>query len=169
MALLFFKKTVGQNTWDGRTVERKEGEEADKVLLKHTNSPVWAVACWIWLCWIPSFESLSQFCFVFSWFIFWILFYYFFYTAGSYLLSTLYMLVCVCQSQSPNSSHHHPSTPLSPLGVYTFVLYMCATSVSLLLPCKLVHLYHFSIFHIYGLIYDICFSLSTCFTLYDSP
>ena len=35
-----------------------------------------------------------------------------------------------------------------------------STSVSLFLPCKLVHLYHFSRFHIYALIYDICFSLS---------
>ena len=34
-----------------------------------------------------------------------------------------------------------------------------STSVSLFLPCKLVHLYHFSRFHIHALIYDICFSL----------
>ena len=32
--------------------------------------------------------------------------------------------------------------------------------LSQLLPCKPVHLYHFSRFHIYALIYDICFSLS---------
>ena len=41
-----------------------------------------------------------------------------------------------------------------------------STSVSLFLPCKWVHLYHFSRFHIYALIYNICFSL-TYFTLYD--
>ena len=35
-----------------------------------------------------------------------------------------------------------------------------STSVSLFLPCKPVHLYHFSRFHIYMLIYDTCFSLS---------
>ena len=35
-----------------------------------------------------------------------------------------------------------------------------STSVSQFLPCKLVHLYHFSRFHIYAVIYDICFSLS---------
>ena len=35
-----------------------------------------------------------------------------------------------------------------------------STSVSLFLPCKPVHLYHFSRFHIYELTYDICFSLS---------
>ena len=35
-----------------------------------------------------------------------------------------------------------------------------STSVPLFLPCRLVHLYHFSRFHIYVLIKDICFSLS---------
>ena len=35
-----------------------------------------------------------------------------------------------------------------------------STSVSLFLPCKPVHLYHLSRFHIYALIYNICFSLS---------
>ena len=34
-----------------------------------------------------------------------------------------------------------------------------STSVFLFLPCKPIHLYHFSKFHIYALIYDICFSL----------
>ena len=37
---------------------------------------------------------------------------------------------------------------------------------SLLLSFKQLHQYHFSRFHIYVLIYDICFSLS-CFTLYN--
>ena len=46
--------------------------------------------------------------------------------------------------------------PLSPLGVHT----LFSTSVSLFLPWKLVHLYRFSRFHVYALIYDICFSLS---------
>ena len=35
-----------------------------------------------------------------------------------------------------------------------------STSVSQFLPCKPVHLYHFSRFHIYALIYNICFALS---------
>ena len=39
-------------------------------------------------------------------------------------------------------------------------IHLFSTSVSLFLPCKLVHLYHFSRFHIYALIYDICFSFS---------
>ena len=41
-----------------------------------------------------------------------------------------------------------------------------STFVPLFLPWKQVHLYHFSRFHTYVLIYDICFSL-TYFTLYD--
>ena len=67
-----------------------------------------------------------------------------FYTAGSYQLSVLYILVYTCQSQSPNSSHHHHHPCFS-------------TSASLFLPCKPVHLYHFSRFHIYALIYDTSF------------
>ena len=35
-----------------------------------------------------------------------------------------------------------------------------STSVSLFLPCKPVHLYHFFRFHTYALIHDICFSIS---------
>ena len=46
-----------------------------------------------------------------------------FYTAGSYQLSILYILVYTCQSQSPNSSHHHQ--PSYPLGIHMFVLYVC--------------------------------------------
>ena len=38
--------------------------------------------------------------------------------------------------------------------------YICSLHLSLFLHCKPVHLYHFSRFHIYALIYDISFSLS---------
>ena len=87
---------------------------------------------------------------------FWILYYLFFYTAGSYQLSILYILVYICQSQSPNSSHH-PTPCHFPQLVS---IHLFSTSMSQFLPCKTVHLYHFSRFHIYALIYDICFSLS---------
>ena len=63
-----------------------------------------------------------------------------------------------CQSQSPNSSHHHHHHPLPLPPLVSIRLF--STSVSQLLPCKPVHLYHFSRFHIYALIYNICFSLS---------
>ena len=42
--------------------------------------------------------------------------------------------------------------PLVPIRLFS-------TSVSLFLPCKPDHLYHFSRFHIYALIYKTCFSL----------
>ena len=58
------------------------------------------------------FQLTDSFFFSFSWGLFFfnfkILFYLFFYTAGSYQLSILYILVYICQSQSPNSSYHHP-------------------------------------------------------------
>ena len=53
-------------------------------------------------------------------------------------------------------------TPPQPLLHFPRLVSIClfSTSVSLFLPCKLVQLYHFSRFHIYALMYDICFSLS---------
>ena len=74
------------------------------------------------------------------------------YTIGSHQLSILYIVVYICQSKSPNSSH----------PPYPTLVSMClfSTSVSLLLSCKYIHLYHFSRFHTYVLIYNICFSLS---------
>ena len=80
-----------------------------------------------------------------------------FYTAGSYQLSILYILLYISQSQPPNSSHHHQPPPCLPPLVS---IRLFSTSVSLFLPCKAVHLYHFSRFHLYALIYNICFSLS---------
>ena len=96
------------------------------------------------------FKHQCFFCFV--------LFCLFFYTAGSYQSSILYKSVYTCQSQSPNSAHHHPH----PTAVFPPLVSIClfSTSVSQLLPCKPAHLYHFSRFHIHALIYDICFSLS---------
>ena len=58
------------------------------------------------------------------------------------------MVVYMFQSYALNSSH--PLLP--PLATSLF-----STSVSLFLPCKQVHQYHFSGFHIYTLIYNICF------------
>ena len=50
----------------------------------------------------------------------------------------------------------HPTTPF-PRSVS---IRLFSTSVSLFLPCKSVHLYHFSRFHVYTLMYNICFSPS---------
>ena len=55
---------------------------------------------------------------------------------------------------SLNSSHlHHPSMSTCPFS----------TSASLFPPCKTVHLYHFSRFHIYALTWNICLSISDLF------
>ena len=67
--------------------------------------------------------------------------------------SILYTSVYTCQSQSPNSAHHHPHPHRGLPPLVSIRLF--STSVSQLLPCKPVHLYHFSRFHIHALIYDI--------------
>ena len=64
--------------------------------------------------------------------------------------------VSMVLSQFIPSSRSFP--PLCPKSVLYFA--------SVFLPCKQVHQYHFSRFHMYALIYDICFSLSD-FTLYN--
>ena len=63
-----------------------------------------------------------------------------------------------CIHVNPNLPIHHTST--TPTFPALVSIRLFSTSVSQFLPCKLVHVYHFSRFHIYVLIYDICFSLS---------
>ena len=70
---------------------------------------------------------------------------------------SVYMSIPISQFIPPPP--RPPSPPWCP--------YVCSLHLCLFLPCKPVHLYHFSRFHIYELIYNICFSLSD-FTLYDS-
>ena len=62
---------------------------------------------------------------------------------------SVYTSVPISQFITP---HNHFPTLVS--------IRLFSASVSQFLPCKSVHLYHFSRFHIYTLIYDICFSLS---------
>ena len=52
---------------------------------------------------------------------------FFFYTAGSYQSSILYTSVYTCESQSPNSSHHHshPATAFPPCCPYICSLHQC--------------------------------------------
>ena len=52
-----------------------------------------------------------------------------------------------------------PSYPL-PRFPHLVSIRFFSTSVSLFLPCKPVHLYHFSRFHIYALVYGVCFVTS---------
>ena len=66
---------------------------------------------------------------------------------------SVYMSIPISQFISPPPPHPRDFPPLVSIHLFS-------ASVSQFLPCKLVHLYHFSRFHIYSLIYDICFSLS---------
>ena len=50
------------------------------------------------------------------------------YTVGSHQLSVLYIVVYICQSQSPNSSH---TSPFQTLGIHMFVLYVCVSTSAL--------------------------------------
>ena len=65
---------------------------------------------------------------------------------------SVYTSIPIAQFITP-PPHPHRFPPL-------VAIHLFSTSVSQLLPCKPVHLYHFSSFHIYVLTYDICFSLS---------
>ena len=64
---------------------------------------------------------------------------------------SVYMSIPTSQFIPPPPPRHFP--PLVSVCLFS-------TSTSQFFPCKPVHLYHFSRFHIYALIYDIYFSLS---------
>ena len=65
-----------------------------------------------------------------------------------------------CIHVNPNLPIHHTTTLTLSLSPRLVSICLFSTFVSQFLPCKQVHLYHFSRIHIYALIYDICFSLS---------
>ena len=66
------------------------------------------------------------------------------------------------QSMGLQRVRHDWATSLHFTGIHTFVLYVCV-SISAL---QVRYLYHFSRFHIYVIIYDICFSdLLHCMTV----
>ena len=101
-----------------------------------------------------TWEGLKKYFILFYFILFYFILFYF---IQRFLLVIYFIqIVYICQSQSPNSSHNHSYPCFLPL----VSILLFSTSVSLFLPCKPVHLYHFSRFHIYALIYDICFSLS---------
>ena len=89
------------------------------------------------------------------------IYYYFIFLYSMFLLVIYFINISVHMSipisqfipppPQPRPPHHFP--PLVSIHLFS-------TSESQFLPCKLVHLYHFSRFHIYTIIYDICFSLS---------
>ena len=94
------------------------------------------------------------------WFFFWIFECYFIYIFVQQVLTSHQFYTPQCIHVNPNHPIH-PTTIPTPHGFPPLVpIRLFSTSVSQLLPCKPVHLYHFSRFHIPALIYDICFSLS---------
>ena len=109
------------------------------------------------------FTSLVKFipkCFIFlkNYFYFWIFEFYFIFSYSRFLLVIYFIHISVYMS-IPISQFILPLLP--PCHFPPLVsIRLFSTSVSLFLPWKLVHPYHFSRFHIYALIYDICFSLS---------
>ena len=92
-------------------------------------------------------------------FYFWILkFNYIYFLYSRFLLIyfihiSVYTSIPISQFIPPPPHHPRHFPPLVSIRLFS-------TSVSLFLPCKPVHLYHFSRFHIYALIYNTCFSLS---------
>ena len=79
---------------------------------------------------------------------------------------SVYMSIPIAQFSTPPSPSHRCFPPLVSIRLFS-------TSVSQLLPCKLVHLYHFSRFHIHALMtkdarIELVFLFLTHFTLYDS-
>ena len=93
---------------------------------------------------------------------FWILFYFFI----QQLLVSHPFYTHQCIPVNPNLPIHHTtphptSQPPHPCRFPPLVsIRLFSASVSQFLCCKPVHLYHFSRFHMYALIHDICFSLS---------
>ena len=92
---------------------------------------------------------------------FWIFEFYFIYffihqvlISYHFIHISVYMSIPISQFIPPPPRPHTPCFP--PL----VLIRLFSTSVSQFLPCKLVNLYHFSRFHIYVFIHDICFSLS---------
>ena len=91
---------------------------------------------------------------------FWIFEFYFIYFFIQQVLISHPLYTHQCIHVNPNLPIHPTTTP-SPCRFPPLVsIRLFSTSVSHFLPCKPVHLYHFSRFHIYTLIYDISFSLS---------
>ena len=93
-------------------------------------------------------------------FCFWIFEFYFIYFFTQQVLISHPFYTHQCIHVNPNRPIQHTTTT-TPRHFHPLVsIRLFSTSVSLSLPCKPVHLYHFSRFHIYALIYNICFSLS---------
>ena len=79
-----------------------------------------------------------------------------FFLYSRFLLVIYFIHISVYMSIPISQFIPHPHSCFPPL----VSIRLFSTSVSLFLPSKPLHLYHFSRFHIYALIYNIYFSLS---------
>ena len=135
---------IGQHRY--RTVSSLQ-----KVLLHSTTAEVTAGTNSLWTFHLARISAILLF--LFFEFLNFIYFLYSRFLLVIYLIHiSIYMSILISQFIPPPPPHPHFS-PLVSICLFS-------TSVSLFQPCKPVHLYHFSRFHIYVLIYDIRFSLS---------
>ena len=104
-------------------------------------------------CFWPSFDQRHWLPFFFNFRILFIVLYSRFLLVINFIHISVYMSIPISQFITPPPL----PPPLSPLGVHTFVLYICV-SISALQTSSSV--YHFPRFHVSALIYNICFSLS---------
>ena len=111
-----------------------------------------------WSFWISIQSRTASFIYLFIYLFIWIFEFYFIYFLYSRFLLVTYFIHISVHMSIPISQFIPPPPPSQFLPLVS--LHLFSTSVSLFLPCKPVHLYHFSRFHICALIYDICFSLS---------
>ena len=112
-------------------------------------------ACWPSVCPLWRNVYLGLLPIFFSFFLYEFYFIYFLYSrllVIYFIHISVYMSIPISQFITPPPAPHHFPPLLS--------ICLFSTSVSLFLPCKPVHLYYFSRFHIYVLIYDICCPLS---------
>ena len=105
----------------------------------------------------PQVHSLHLHLFIFLIFEFYFIYFLYsiFLLVIHFIHISVYMSIPISQFIPPPPTPHHFPPLVS--------IHLFSTSVSLFLPCKPVHLYHFSRFHIYALIYGICFSPSDLF------
>ena len=103
-------------------------------------------------------QTLKKY-YLFLFFLNYFYYFYFYFLYSRFLLVihfihiSVYMSIPIAQFSTP------PPPPLCCFPCLVSIRLFFA-SVSQFLPCKPVHLYNFSRFRIYALIYDICFSLS---------
>ena len=107
--------------------------------------------------WIANISPHSVSC-LFT-FLFFIFEFYFIFLYSRFLL--VINFIHIGMYMSIPISQFIPPPPPPPPAFPPWCPYVCSLHLCLLfLRCKPVHLCHFSRFHIYALIYDICFSLS---------